>query len=160
MPTMPTMREVEVTSDIDEPPDSIPDIPHIVEVVADAVSAEEWNVSVLLCDDSRIRELNRQYRQIDRPTDVLSFGPDDALSGTLEGDIAISVDSVSKNAEEWSETLQKEFTRVVVHALLHLHGFEHEGVTLDSQDASTHPMLGLQERIVKELTSDSQERTR
>lgn len=79
-------------------------------------------LSVLLVGNPRIRELNRAYRGIDRPTDVLSFPMDDEL---LLGDIVISVDKAAEQAERFGVTLEEEFARLMVHGLLHLIGYDH-----------------------------------
>ena len=153
------MRDIEVSAEIDEPPDSLPEIHSIVTVVARHLMIDEWQLSFLFCDDQRIAVLNKEYRGVDGPTDVLSFAASEHPQQLLEGDIAISIDSVRKNAEIHSVDEQVELVRVIVHALLHLGGFEHEGVTLDSDEAAHHPMLGLQESIVREITSHAGENT-
>lgn len=89
-------------------------------------------LGLLFTDNDEIRELNRQYRGKDKPTDVLSFsqieGRDIAGSRSL-GDIAISVEYAGKEAAKRGITLELELVRLIVHGLLHLHGFDHESVT-------------------------------
>lgn len=79
-------------------------------------------LSVLLVGNPRIRDLNRAYRGIDKPTDVLSFPMDDEH---LLGDIVISVDKAAEQAERFGVTLDEEFARLMVHGLLHLIGYDH-----------------------------------
>lgn len=79
-------------------------------------------LSVLLTGNPRIRELNRAYRGIDRPTDVLSFPMDDEH---MLGDIVISVDKAVEQAERFGVTLEEEMARLMVHGLLHLLGYDH-----------------------------------
>jgi probable rRNA maturation factor len=81
--------------------------------------------SVLLTGDDRLRTLNRQYRGIDKPTDVLSFpaSPEAAPGG---GDLAISLDVASEQAANYGHTLQMEVKILILHGLLHLAGYDHE----------------------------------
>ncbi|WP_300845640.1 rRNA maturation RNase YbeY [uncultured Acetatifactor sp.] len=105
----------------------------------------EAQVNVLLTDDRGIREMNREYRGIDRETDVLSFpnvdfeeegvfdiGEDseadyfDPETGELVlGDIMISVDRVYGQAEEYGHSVRREFAFLVAHSMLHLCGYDH-----------------------------------
>jgi probable rRNA maturation factor len=93
-------------------------------------------VSLLLCDDSAIRALNREYRDKDEPTDVLSFpqeeGPpmplgfaDEEIPHTL-GDVILSVDTARRQAGEHGRTLQEEVEALLTHGVLHLLGYDHE----------------------------------
>lgn len=87
-------------------------------------------LSVLLCDDPFIQDLNLQWRKKDAPTDVLSFpmGDDDVL-----GDIVISLDTARRQAEERGHDLETELRVLLVHGLLHLVGHDHE---LPGQDVT------------------------
>jgi len=89
-------------------------------------------VSILLTDDDAIRELNRQYRGIDSPTDVLSFaqdeGDDDFAAGVGEnvlGDIVISVETARRQAKQSNKALEEEIDVLVAHGVLHLLGYDH-----------------------------------
>jgi probable rRNA maturation factor len=153
------MNEVDVSSETVEPPPWLPDPSRVARIVYDEIRRKHWSVSVLLCGEPRIRELNRAFRHIDEPTDVLTFGSTaDTPSGSpIEGDIAIALPVVEANASTFGVPVQEEFLRVYVHALLHLAGYAHDGYDLASEGAADHPMLGLQERLVvrieKELCS-------
>ncbi len=84
-------------------------------------------VSVMITGDREIRELNRYYRGKDNPTDVLSFPMGDEVGGTyMLGDIVISYDTAIRQAEEAGISLHDEFTRLLVHGLVHLLGYDHE----------------------------------
>lgn len=80
-------------------------------------------LSVLLTDDTGIRGLNRQYRGIDRVTDVLSFPQNDAV---VLGDVVISIETAARQAEENGVGLDEEIARLLMHGILHLKGYEHE----------------------------------
>ena len=89
----------------------------------------EAQVNVLLTDDRGIREMNREYRGIDRETDI---GEDseadyfDPETGELVlGDIMISVDRVYGQAEEYGHSVRREFAFLVAHSMLHLCGYDH-----------------------------------
>ena len=103
-------------------------------------------VNVLLTDNERIQEINRESRGIDRPTDVLSFPmidfqkpeeftmveehPEDYFdpnTGALNlGDIVISVDKVYEQAREFGHSPERELAFLVAHSMLHLSGYDHE----------------------------------
>ena len=84
-------------------------------------------VSLLLCDNARIRELNRTYREKDTPTDVLSFAQesDEALPIRLLGDIVISLETVERNCAE-PDAVRREVRLLFCHGMLHLLGYTHD----------------------------------
>ena len=88
------------------------------------------DVSVLIVDADEMRALNRDYRDQDKPTNVLSF-PAGPIEGLPEveplpiGDIVVCADVVSAEAAEQSKPLQDHFAHMLVHATLHLPGFDH-----------------------------------
>ena len=84
-------------------------------------------VAVVLADDAKLRELNRQWRGLDRATDVLSFGYDEGGDDEVDGDIAVSLERVRDQAKRFRVTQGRELARVVVHGALHLAGLDHEG---------------------------------
>lgn len=87
-------------------------------------------LSILFMNDEGMRELNRGYRKMDKPTDVLSFpmreGEFSGLNPGLLGDVAISLDTAKKQAKENGKTLEEEVTFLLIHGILHLLGFDHE----------------------------------
>lgn len=97
--------------------------------VEEAYPENLFEVSVTICDDDYIHQLNREYRGKDKPTDVLSFPMlefDTPDVMTLLGDIIISVDTATKQAEEYGNTLERELCFLSVHSSLHLLGYDHE----------------------------------
>lgn len=107
-----------------------------------------YSLSVVFCSDTFIRELNKNYRDKDYATDVLSFPLrdfDNALSEPyekIEGDIVISPLVVRRNAEEFSVPAWQELERVIVHGVLHLAGMDH------MSNEPEEKMLVLQEKIL------------
>lgn len=85
-------------------------------------------VGVLVCDDAEIRVLNRSYRHKDSATDVLSFpGGDAQPDGPVYlGDIAISLETASRQAGAHGLSLQRELEVLLLHGLIHLAGYDHE----------------------------------
>ena len=94
-------------------------------------------VSVVLADDAAVHALNRRYRRMDKPTDVLSFSqqepaaegpPQPDLPGMppVLGDVIISVDTAARQAAEHGVTLEQELALLTVHGILHLLGYEDE----------------------------------
>ena len=89
----------------------------------------ETELSILLVNDREMRALNRRYRGIDRPTDVLAFAQREGAGGTpdgLLGDVVISVDTAIRQAREVGESPGREVDRLLIHGLLHLLGYDHE----------------------------------
>ena len=84
-------------------------------------------VAVVLADDATLRGLNRQWRGLDRTTDVLSFGYDDGEDETVDGDVIVSLGRVREQARRFRVTPGRELARLVVHGALHLAGLDHQG---------------------------------
>jgi probable rRNA maturation factor len=91
-------------------------------------------VDITIVDDEEIHQLNRDYRGVDRPTDILSFALDEddedepeLLEGQLHllGDIIISAETATRQAEEFGHGLEREIVYLAVHGLLHLLGYDH-----------------------------------
>jgi probable rRNA maturation factor len=91
-------------------------------------------LSIVLADDATVRALNREYRNTDAATDVLSFGqeeegdafvrPDDASRHL--GDVIISMDTARRQADEYGVSMHDEVSHLLVHGILHLLGYDHE----------------------------------
>ncbi len=122
-----------------------------IQKVLHYLNIDMWELSLVLCSDSFIRELNSMYRQKDEATDVLSFTQSlDNIGGRIyAGDIIISLDSVKRNAELFGVSVDEEFKRVIIHGILHLSGMDH--TTNDTME----PMLIKQEQILHSLKGDA-----
>ena len=120
-------------------------------------------VDVLLTDDNGIHEINRELRQVDRPTDVLSFpefelapgqlpGPEDADPGTgliPLGDMVLSMERVAAQAREYGHSKRRELSYLVTHSVLHLLGYDHldEGpmkAQMRAREEAIMALLGLE----------------
>ena len=92
--------------------------------------ASEWEFSVVISNDSALREANRKYRNVDRATDVLSFPSGDGRPYTRPdgyiGDLLISAARAAKQAEQHEHSVTDELRVLALHGLLHLIGFDHE----------------------------------
>ena len=90
-----------------------------------AIGKSESSATIAFVSDKKIRELNRQFRGIDKATDVLSF-PSDGPDESDLGDIAVSVDTAAAQAKENGLKLDEEIAQLILHGLLHLSGYDHE----------------------------------
>ena len=90
-----------------------------------AIGKPDATATVAFVSDGKIRELNRQFRGVDKATDVLSFPEDDDSQDNL-GDIAISVDTAQRQAKESGLTFDNEVAQLMLHGFLHLAGYDHE----------------------------------
>lgn len=102
--------------------------------------------SVIIVDNDKIHEINKQYRGIDRPTDVISFALEEdenyEVKERLLGDIYISIDKVYEQAKEYNHSVKRELFFLVTHGFLHLLGYDH--MEKDEEEE----MFSLQEKIL------------
>lgn len=112
----------------------------------------DYDLSLTFVDDAKILEINRDYRNIDKATDVISFAIlDDNELPQIEGievdlgDIFISIDTAKKQAENLNQTLLQELEFLFVHGVLHLFGYDH----MNEEDETE--MFTLQRKIIDEI---------
>ena len=86
----------------------------------------EGEVDVLLAGDRTLRRLNRSFRKKDKATDVLSFPAAEEMAGLHGGDLAISLETAKRQADEQGHSLRDEVRVLLLHGLLHLSGMDHE----------------------------------
>lgn len=103
---------------------------------------EDKSMQIILVTQDEIHEMNKKYRDIDRPTDVLSF-PNDDESDTSIGDIFISIEQAHKQALDYEHSFEREIGFLSVHGYLHLKGYDHH-TKVDEKI-----MMEEQERILK-----------
>jgi len=99
------------------------------EAMLRALGIDDAELSILLCDDVTIRDLNKRYRRKNKATDVLAFpmreGPSPASTPGLLGDVVISVPVAVRQAAEHDRPIIQEVTFLLAHGLLHLLGYDH-----------------------------------
>lgn len=112
---------------------------------------DNYEMSVVICGPISIRRINREYRNIDKVTDVISFallddGQDEYYDEAIElGDIFINRNRVYSQAQEYGHSIKREFLFLFVHGLLHLLGYDHMRI----EDEKV--MFGLQKKIIGNL---------
>src|SRR5262245_17545645 len=115
---------------------------------AATLSTVGGEVSIVLTDDSAIRSLNRDWRGIDKPTNVLSFPASGVATGEgmhLLGDIVIAFETLERECADESRDFLHRLAHLVVHGFLHLNGYDHES------DQQAEEMEGLESRIMAGL---------
>lgn len=110
----------------------------------------DGSFSLTYVDDEEIHGLNREYRGIDSPTDILTFAITDGEEFPLMpgeekeyGDCFISIEAMKRNADEFGASYEEELSRLILHGMLHLSGMNHA-----TNDFRSEPMLVLQESII------------
>jgi probable rRNA maturation factor len=107
-------------------------INHIAQKVLKEEGINQTEVSILLTDDNKIRELNRKYRKKDTATDVLAFPQTDnkkqAQETKILGDVIISTETCQRQAKLYNQSLLKEFYLYLIHGLLHLLQYKDENL--------------------------------
>jgi len=121
-----------------------------IKLVLKTLGRKNWDLSVLLCNNSYIKTLNTQYRNKDEATDVLSFplGDKSPDGRFLAGDLVISLDALKENARFFKVTEDEELRRLFVHGILHLSGEDH------ASNSADEPMLKTQEEIMTALAGE------
>lgn len=117
-----------------------------------SLPAERLELSILLADDATVRDLNRRYRGLDRPTNVLSFAAlDDATPDLpdegpiLLGDVVLARQTVVAEADRDGKTLPQHLSHLVIHGVLHLLGYDHD------DDGQAGEMEGLETALLAAL---------
>ncbi|HCZ06650.1 MAG TPA: rRNA maturation RNase YbeY [Thermotogae bacterium] len=116
-------------------------VSHIAERVLQEVLPEGENeINVVLTNDKVIHRLNRDFRKVDNPTDVLSFGYDE---DDLLGEVIISLDTVKRQAKDYGHSYEYELIFNLIHGILHLCGYDHE------EPEEEKEMMQLQEKLIE-----------
>ncbi len=111
----------------------------------------ESELSILLVDDEKIRQLNSTYRAKDKATNVLSFplfDDDDDSSPTMLGDIVISVDTAAREAKKQGNIFSDYLNILLVHGFVHLLGFDHE-----RDETAARAMSAKEKELLKEIST-------
>ena len=143
------MTEIQIRTDV---PDEAADI--ISAAIEGALKKQhrEGSVSVTVVDDETIHGINKEYRNVDRPTDVISFPSEEgeeilAPPDGFLGDLVISYPRAVAQAEEYGHSITREFCFLVAHSMLHLLGYDHmtpeEAAVMEAKQARALDELGI-----------------
>lgn len=141
-------------------PEWLPKIEPFVLKAMEKFNFDGEQLAILFCDDAMMQSLNSDYRHIDSSTDVLSFEngdeyvDEDGNTWKNVGDIAISLEMLSKNAEYFGCSENDELKRLLVHGLLHLNGMDHGEEHIEKDCEPVCEMLKLQEKTLLELQNE------
>lgn len=141
------MNEVEIIKKVDENIEELKEVEKFVQYVLEYQKLDNVMFNIIIVDNEEIHELNKSYRGIDRPTDVISFALEDddtfiKMNIRILGDIYISIDKARSQALEYGHSLLRELCFLTVHGILHLLGYDH----MKEEDEKV--MFELQERIL------------
>lgn len=110
---------------------------------------DNYEATLIIVGKNKIHSINKQYRNIDKETDVISFAEIDSLDDFIEdnylGDIFINVDRVKSQAKEYGHSIKREFVFLFVHGMLHLFGYDH----MNKKDEKK--MFDVQDKIIGDL---------
>lgn len=143
------MNEVELIKNVDEDITELKEVRKFIDFALKYLKLENVIFNVIIVDNEEIHKINREYRNIDRPTDVISFALEDddtfiKMDKRILGDIYISIDKAKEQAEEYGHALLRELCFLTIHGILHLLGYDH----MEKDEEKI--MFGLQERILTE----------
>ena len=117
------------------------DIENLSKKVLKSEGCNDGNISFILSDKKYLNQLKKKYFDIDVFTDVIAFNLEDE-NDCLEGEIYISIDDVKENAKIYSNSFNKEFSRVLIHGILHLVGYN------DSNEKEKEIMTDLENKYL------------
>ena len=139
----------EIFNETNEKIEELKDVEMVLKKAIEIEKLGVVNFNVIIVDNEFIHKMNKEYRGIDRPTDVISFALEDEHDidyddFRLLGDIYISIDKAREQAKEYGHSLRREICFLSVHGLLHLLGYDH----MEKEDEKV--MFARQEMILNE----------
>lgn len=139
--------EIEIFNETNENLKEIEELNELTKYLVDYMNVGNCIFNVIIVDNDKIHEINKEYRNIDRETDVISFALEDNSNIKIDGlrvlgDIYISIDKAKTQAEEYGHSLRRELCFLTTHGFLHLLGYDH----MDKEDEKV--MFKLQEEIL------------
>ena len=144
------MSELEIFNQTDEEIDELETVKSVLNYAIKKEKLENVIFNVIIVDNNYIHELNRDYRHIDRETDVITFALEDEKDMVVPdgervlGDIYISFDKAKEQAKEYGHSLLRELSFLAVHGFLHLLGYDH--MTKEEEEI----MFSKQEEVLHE----------
>ena len=125
------MNKVEIFVQVEEDIKELETVEKVLYSAMEKENLENTSFNVIIVDNQYIHELNKNYRNIDRETDVITFALEDEDTiivpeeGRILGDIYISIDKAKTQAEEYGHSLLRELSFLAVHGFYHLLGYDH-----------------------------------
>lgn len=143
------MNKVEIFNQVDKKIEELEDVKRVIDIAIKHQKLDNLEFNIIIVSNEYIHELNRDYRGIDRPTDVITFALEDnkdfvEIDHRVLGDIYISIDKAIEQAKEYGHGLKREICFLAVHGFLHLLGYDH----MKKEDEEV--MFSLQEDILNE----------
>lgn len=124
-------------------------ITNVINKAAEKLDVKDAIISIVLIDNKRIHEINREYRGVDRPTDVISFAFTEEISPETDytnlGEIYISLEKAHEQSIEYGHSFLRELSFLTCHGFLHLMGYDH------MKPEEEKEMFSLQEEILSDL---------
>ncbi len=144
------MNKIEIFNETNREIKELDEVRRVIDVAIKHQKLDNLEFNIIIVDNEYIHNLNREYRGIDRPTDVISFALEDnkdfvEVDHRILGDIYISVDKALEQAESYGHSFKREICFLAVHGFLHLLGYDH---TLSKEDEKI--MFDLQDEIMLE----------
>ncbi len=143
------MNKIEIFNETEKDILELVDVRKVIDIAIKNQKLDNLEFNIIIVDNDYIHELNKNYRNIDRPTDVITFALEDYEDGIklehrMLGDIYISIDKAISQAEEYGHDLRREICFLAVHGFLHLLGYDH----MEKEEEEI--MFSLQEEILNE----------
>lgn len=143
------MNQIEIINETNEEIKELEVLPDLLEFAANKQQVKDVVFNIIIVDNEYIHQLNKTYRGVDRPTDVISFALEDNGAcetefGRILGDIYISIDQARIQAKEYGHSLKRELAFLSIHGFLHLLGYDH------MTEEEEKEMFGRQEWILNE----------
>jgi len=143
------MNYFSIINETEEKIDELETVEKLIDFALEKENLEDVEFNIIIVDNKKIREINKEYRKIDKETDVISFALEDYMDITLPhrllGDIYISIDKAKGQAIEYGHSLLRELGFLSIHGLLHLLGYDH----MNEEDEKV--MFERQELILNEF---------
>lgn len=144
------MNNIDIINNTNNKTDEIDNLNILIDFTMKYLKIENVVFNIIIVDNEEIHKLNKEYRGIDKPTDVISFALEDdemfiKTNIRILGDIYISIDKAIEQAESYEHSLNREISFLAIHGILHLLGYDH------MNDEDEKEMFRLQELILDEF---------